>query len=498
MSEPRIFWKMLAYSVVVIVAAILLFWLSALAFIEESHRAAVLPAFRTAAILVGCLGLIASLIFARFVTRRVTLPLGQLEESVRRASKGDYNAPVVGGTPLPGIERLAEAVEGMRSLLKGSIDAERADRQRLGSILASMQDGVIALDHGSRILEVNRIASVLLGIGPNDLGRPLGEVVRNPQFLQLFKLGKDAHASGETETTASPPRILNLLVSPLKIAGESEPGVVFVVQDVTELRRLETVRRDFIANVSHEIKTPLTAIKGYVETVLDDAEMPPAITKTFLEKISSNAERLMGLTNDVLTLARVEAYDDEEQSERYRPDDYVRNAASALEDKARAKEHTLEILMDAAGAEVLGDAKSLEQALYNLIDNAINYTPNGGHIRVSSGIEGENYVTAVTDNGIGVPEPEVNRIFERFYRVDKARSKHAGGTGLGLAIVRHISVMHGGSVEIESVPGKGSTFRMVIPLAEHEARRRAATRSSRYPRADVPMIRPRPLRTPLR
>jgi len=237
------------------------------------------------------------------------------------------------------------------------------------------------------------------------------------------------------------------------------------------------VRRDFVANVSHELKTPLTAIKGYVETLIDGAMDDARVSGQFLGKIHDNAERLCNLTNDLLTLARLEA-EQGETGERYSPDDRVQRVFKALEDKAGKKSITFELQLGAASARVDGDADSFEQAVLNLMDNAINYTPSGGKVRVITSAGSAGYSVSVADTGIGIPESEQHRIFERFYRVDKARSRDAGGTGLGLAIVRHVALMHRGTITLQSRTGEGSTFTLTLPLSQQGGTPNDSARSS--------------------
>lgn len=461
------FWRFFSGAAALSVSAVLITWLAFHSLDPSPERDAALDVLAKTWFYIVGVGLFASAAIAGWLAGAVRRPLSELESAANAAASGEYGKLLPTTAAPEEISRVGRAIDAMRTQLQGSIDEVRADRQSLASVLASMQEGVIACDASSRILQVNRAAGLLLGVSATDIGRPLGEVVRNPDIINAIAAGLTKPTASETELPGSPPRVLQLQSAPLTLPNGA--GAVLVVHDVTELRRLETVRRDFVANVSHELKTPLTAIKGYVETLLDGAMDDKGVAQQFLEKTQSNAERLCNLTNDLLTLARLEALDGPSHDERYVPDERVRRAAQALEDKARAKGLTLDVQTNAARARIEGHADSLEQAMYNLIDNAINYTPQNGKVTVASREDNGQYQVAVSDTGIGIPETEQHRVFERFYRVDKARSRQVGGTGLGLAIVRHVALMHEGTVSLTSRVGEGTTFTLAIPLAREQS-----------------------------
>ena len=248
-------------------------------------------------------------------------------------------------------------------------------------------------------------------------------------------------------------------------AGEKPSGAIIVLHDVTELRRLERIRQDFVANVSHEFKTPLTAIQGFAETLLSGALEDPRNNRRFLEIIRDHAARLARLTDDLLKLARIEAGKLEVQFHPVAVMDLAERCAETAQLKAGQKQISLEIEIATDLPAVRGDANLLRDVLQNLVDNAIQYTPQGGRILVSAAVKEREVVITVADTGIGIPLSDQERIFERFYRVDAARSREAGGTGLGLSIARHIVEVHGGRLWVESEIGAGSKFSFSIPLA---------------------------------
>jgi two-component system phosphate regulon sensor histidine kinase PhoR len=266
------------------------------------------------------------------------------------------------------------------------------------------------------------------------------------------------------QTTHSGERILEIHASPLP--GEKErSGAVLVLHEITELRRLEAVRRDFVANVSHELKTPLTAIRGLVDTVKDDPSMDHEMRQRFLGRLGTQATRLAALIGDLLSISRLESGERPSEQERIDLREVAQTAISGMAAQAESAGLTPRSEMPDTPLPVLGDRLVLEQAVGNLLDNALKYTPAGGEVRIRTRQEGNHVVVEVEDTGIGIEPRHQERIFERFYRIDKARSRDLGGTGLGLSIVKHVVLSHRGSVEVESEPGHGSIFRIRLPLA---------------------------------
>ncbi|HEX9750876.1 MAG TPA: ATP-binding protein [candidate division Zixibacteria bacterium] len=343
------------------------------------------------------------------------------------------------------------------------------DRAKLASILSGMIDGVVAVDADARVIHINQTASRLLGAPAiESLGRPVWEITR---ITALAELLADVLATGlprdhEARIVEKPrDRHVALYASPLLDEAGHNAGAVAVLHDVSELRRLEQVRRDFVANVSHELKTPITAIQGLVETLLDDSGTDGPTRQKFLERVRHQSERLSNLATDLLSLSRLEA--DHSLLEPLSLDwrSVITESITALGPLSQKRGVLIRSVLNPLPVEVIGDRETLRQVIDNLLDNAIKHTPSGGQVTVSLSGDRNRATLEVTDTGIGIDPVHQERIFERFYRVDTARSREMGGTGLGLAIVKHVVLAHSGTVTVDSTPGHGSTFRVTLPLA---------------------------------
>jgi two-component system phosphate regulon sensor histidine kinase PhoR len=341
-----------------------------------------------------------------------------------------------------------------------------------------MAEGVVAVDGERRVLHMNAVAGRILGADPAAaVGRPFDTVTRVTEVADALAeaVRTGVGRTREMVLTEFPKdRILEIQTGPIAADPPgTTAGAVVVLHDVTELRRLEAVRRDFVTNVSHELKTPLTAVRGVVETLLDDREMPDSTRDRFLRKLDVQSRRLVGLVTDLLSLARVESRREDLEREPLDFRHVVLESVRAL--TASAEERRLRFVAKLPEAEVpvRGDRASLRLLVDNLVDNAIKYTPESGSVEVRLQRNGTWALLEVQDTGIGIEDRHRERLFERFYRVDKARSRELGGTGLGLSIVKHVVLAHDGDVTFESVPGEGSTFRVRIPLEVAAPRSRA-------------------------
>ncbi|RLG20427.1 hypothetical protein DRN74_05540 [Candidatus Micrarchaeota archaeon] len=344
-----------------------------------------------------------------------------------------------------------------------------ARQRELEAVLASMAEGVIAVDVNERLVALNRKAAVLLDIDPGATGgRFIQEVIRSSRLQELIQeaLSSDEPIEGEVRIYGDPERILEVRGTGLKDGRGRKIGALVVLNDVTRIRHLETVRRDFVANVSHQLRTPITAIKGFVETMRDGAVDNPKEARRFLDIIARQVNRLQAIIEDLLMLARLESRGEEARLQRTLTSiaEVTKEVLEATAPKARDK--NIRLLLD-GDKEVLApvNATLLSHAIMNLLDNAIKYSDPGTTVRVSVRREGESVKISVTDQGCGIEKRHLERIFERFYRVDPTKSDNLGGTGLGLAIVKHIAEVHGGSVEVESKLGEGSSFTLVLPAA---------------------------------
>lgn len=431
-----------------------------------------------ASIVILIAGIAVSFVFSRMLAGRIE----QLKDFSRRVASGNFR-PVQFAGPRDEIADLADALNETAARLDATIQSLSGERNRSSAILRSMVEGVGVIDARERLIFFNRAFAGILNLDVEESeGRPLIEIIRNSQLLALIRkaLQGQEGLQGDIAMGFVQQRSFSVTAAPVNpldpVAGKDTPGrpaeggkpsgAVVVLHDVTELRRLERVRQDFVANVSHEFKTPLTAIQGFAETLLSGAIDDPNNNRRFLEIIREHASRLARLTDDLMKLARIEAGKLELQFSAVN----LADLADACEEiallKASRKQIALEMDVPATLPPVRGDANLLHEVLQNLLDNAVQYThPGGGTIHVSATVRERDAVVTVADTGIGIPLAAQERIFERFYRVDAARSREAGGTGLGLSIARHIVEAHGGRIWVESEVGVGSRFSFSIPLA---------------------------------
>ena len=397
--------------------------------------------------------------FSRSFTRRI--------DRLRRFSEGLVES---GGTG-----RLVADAEDELGVLARSLDRAAGQHrelvERLGlesarrdAILSSMVEGVLAVDDELRVIFCNQSFARAVGVTSAVTERmPLLELVRDPELLDTLTEGL---ASGKPtkrrlEISMAAGRAFEVQVAPL--VAPSHRGAIAILHDVSDIERLERVRKDFVANVSHELRTPLTAIRGYAETLLDGALDDQENNRRFLEVIRAHSIRLNNIASDLLTLSELESGQSSAEGERIPLRAALESALNTVEAEARIREVTIHS-GPMEEAFLLGDRMRLEQALINLLDNAIKFNRPGGEVRVSAdSAEGNRVRVSIADTGVGIPSDDLSRIFERFYRSDKARSREMGGTGLGLAIVKHIVERMKGSIEVESTLGKGSTFTLIFP-----------------------------------
>lgn len=382
------------------------------------------------------------------------------EEGVRLPSAPIREADVLGDV----LNDLARRLEERH----GDVARQRTEQD---AILASMTEGVLAVDTAGRVLTLNPAASRIFGMtGVPYQGRALTDVVRNPDLLRFVeRIDRDGGPAETQLTLGAGARARHLRVGGTRLAsrGGRRLGTVVVLSDITRIRALENVRRDFVANVSHELKTPVTAIKGAADTLLEGAGDDAVARARFLAIIGRQSERLAALISDTLSLARVEQQVDTGAAARM-SEAPVREvfaaAEAACEPQALAREVTVAVDCP-ADLSARMDPPLIEQAVVNLLQNAIQYSPQGGTVTLHGAAKGNECVVEVIDRGPGIAPEHLPRLFERFYRVDPARSRELGGTGLGLAIVKHVCLAHGGRATVESTPGVGSTFRIHLPAA---------------------------------
>jgi two-component system phosphate regulon sensor histidine kinase PhoR len=406
--------------------------------------------------------LAAAIVFFLF-SRSVLSRVHRLKQFTERAAAGDF-APLEREREHDELADLADALNRTVAGLGQNIRTLTDERNRSSAILGSMVEGVAVVTADERILFCNWAFEQILELPDgSSQGRTLVEALRQADLVALVRqaLSGVEELTGEVEVGTVRRRNFSVTAAPVRAAGAN--GAVMVLHDITELRRLERVRRDFVANVSHEFKTPLTAIQGFAETLLSGALDDKANRKRFVEIIREHARRLARLTDDLLKLSRIEAGRLELEIRPVRVEALVSGCVETTRLNAQARGLEIQVDLQKDAPAVRGDGAQLGEVLQNLLDNAVQYTPAGGKIEVKARSNGQGVTFTVTDTGIGIPESDLERIFERFYRVDAARSREAGGTGLGLAIARHIVEAHGGRIWVESAIGQGSRFHFSIP-----------------------------------
>jgi two-component system, OmpR family, phosphate regulon sensor histidine kinase PhoR len=416
-----------------------------------------------AAVLLLALLLVVSALMARFTARG----LSELNEIARRMVDGDLEAR----SGLEGEEQLPALGRTLDKLAKGlssSMQELRGERDRMAGILEGMQEGVILLDAKRRIVVLNSALREMLLLPADAVGKPLLEVVRNAELRDLFDM-----AAGEDEPTTQEVEIGNIKPRRLLVRVARMPGtarqLVAVFVDVTEVRKLESMRRDFVANVSHELRTPVTAIRSAAETLIDGAATDPAASAAFIGIIDRNAQRLQQLVEDLLDLSRIESRGFRLSLEPTDLKPIFSQVMGLFRERASKKNVGLEERASGELPKVRADRRALEHVLTNLIDNAVKYCGPGTHVWVSVTTTADALTVNVGDDGPGIDERHLPRIFERFYRVDAGRSREVGGTGLGLSIVKHLVEAMGGSVSVESQLNRGTTFSFSLKRVVSEA-----------------------------
>ncbi len=358
----------------------------------------------------------------------------------------------------PGLEELSNAVRALTAALQERLLEVESRRAELAAVLERMTDGVLIADAAGRIQLTNAAAARLFET-PAPLGRTVAEVLRHHHLIETWRLAQE---SGEEQNAAvefpNRQKFLQLFVLPDRQTG----GSLLLVQDLTRVRRLETVRRDFISNVSHELRTPLASLKALTETLRDGALEDPEAARRFLARIETEVDALTQMAAELLELTRIESGQVPLERGAVEPARLLEAAAERMRAQAERAGLTLRVETPADLPPVRADASRLEQVLVNLIHNAVKFTRPGGEVHLSAAVEGTVVRFAVRDTGVGIPAEDLGRIFERFYKADRARS--GGGTGLGLSISRHIVEAHGGRIWAESEEGRGSIFYFTIPL----------------------------------
>ena len=408
-----------------------------------------------------------ALLLGFFVARGFAKPLTAMTTIAESMSDGNYDQRVSINRK-DEIGSLAGALNKMARSSRERMETIALDNNKLLAILAGMVEGVVAVDRSETIIHLNEAAGRILDILPQeDIDRRIWEATQSQELCQVISeaLNEETEIRKKLQIiTGSTNQIVEVHASPFRDAAGGLVGVVAVIYDVSELERLENIRRDFVANVSHELKTPITAIRGLVETVINDKKMSPENHRNFLLKTMDQTIRLSTIVTDLLALSRLESVGIDLTREPIDLREVVNSSMRALLPVSEDKGIQIESHIPDEPIQVLGDREALYQSFNNLLDNAIKYNSRNGNVWLRLHKEDGNAVIIIRDTGIGIEPLEQHRIFERFYRVDKARSRQLGGTGLGLSIVKHTTLSHGGQLSVESTPGTGSTFQISIPL----------------------------------
>ena len=413
------------------------------------------------------LAVVCSLFLSYIIAHLTSRPLRNMASAAALIGRGDFGCriPV---TSRDEIGELAAVMNEMTAKIEDQMGKISAEKNRLDTILRGMGEGVIVTDGTGNVTLANPAFRSIFTLGEDIEGRSLIEITRQPAMNNALQKVLDSREEIVEEMAVMVPYEKHMLTHWVPLGEQGELlGAVAVFHDITDLKRLENIRKDFVANVSHELRTPVSVIKGFAETIIKEGEaLSPEKKLQFIGIIHNHAERLANLISDLLTLSRMESGVMELEPLPVSIENAVTRAFRLLEAKAIAKGITLvasSSLQDTPP--ILADSSKLDQVLINLLDNGIKFTPAGGSITVSAASHGDQVRIDVTDTGVGIPPQDIPRIFGRFYRVDTARSREMGGTGLGLSIVKHIVQAHGGTVSVESTPGKGSTFSVTLKKA---------------------------------
>ena len=411
------------------------------------------------------IGLLISLLLSFLLSKTMVGPIEKLTAGAEKVAAGDFESRLpVESTDEIGI--LTGTFNEMASVLQQTLAAVENERTKLDTLFLHMTDGVVAFDHTGKLIHRNPAAVTMLG-------RTLGEDSRYDQLFgslypmeQILALRRPDYAEAQQVVGD---RMLELYLAPFS-SDQEKGGVLIVLHDVTEQHRNEERRKEFVANVSHELRTPLTNVRSYAETLRSaEGDIPQEMENSFLDIIISETDRMTHIVQDLLTLSRLDAGNTEMRFAPFSFRESVENVCRANAMEARRRGHTLTCTLAEDMPEIRGDRQRLEQVVTNILGNAIKYTPDGGHIAVTGGGSGRSVWVEVADDGIGIPEKDRDRIFDRFYRVDKARSRESGGTGLGLSIAKEIVERHHGSLRLVPREGQGTTIRLVLPIDPNRA-----------------------------
>ena len=405
------------------------------------------------------LGLFIAIVLSFLLSKTITTPIERLTKSAKRIAEGEFEPLMVSETK-DELGTLTSTFNAMATTLQQTLRSVEAEKNKLSTLLVHMTDGVVAFDMRGRLILMNPTAEKQLNTTYDDTH------TFNKLFGKLLKtsLGEVRAVSPSTILQFDADIVdkkLRIFIAPF--GGRDDGGIITVIHDITEQARLEDARREFVANVSHELRTPLTNVKSYTETMLDDEDVPRETEKRFLRVILNETDRMTRIVKDLLTLSRMDYDKMDWNFTRFSPSILLEDVIDAMLKDAERHNHVLTLDVGGALPDMVGDRERIEQVVINIVSNAIKYTQDGGRVQVSATAVDGLMTIVVRDTGIGIPEEDVPRLFERFYRVDKARSRERGGTGLGLAIAREIVEHHRGTIQVDSKFGQGTTVTITLP-----------------------------------
>ena len=402
-------------------------------------------------------GLVISILLSFLLSKTMIIPVQRLTEGAMRVAEGDFSRRIE-VTSRDEIGVLTDTFNDMARQLRDTLRQVENERNKLDTLFLHMTDGVVAFDRDGQVIHSNPAAEGMLGrpIGPDTTYKELF----GDQYSLEEAMAAPDHLEGEVRVGD---QVLDLLLAPFD--RERQGGVLVVLHDVTEERKNQEMQREFVANVSHELRTPLTNIRSYAETLSDSAgDIPPAMEKKFLGVILNESDRMTHIVQDLLTLSRFDSGRDELKLSWFSFEGAVQDLYNAVYMEAQRHSHTMKLCVEPGLPQVRADRERIMQVMMNIVSNSIKYTPDGGQIQISAGQNGSRVWMQVDDNGIGIPAADRPRIFERFYRVDKARSRQSGGTGLGLSIAKEIVDRHEGALELVDRNGPGLSVRMELNI----------------------------------
>lgn len=409
------------------------------------------------------MALVITVVLGYFIAKSITEPINDLTVKTERMASGDFDQ-LVEVRSNDEIGELASMFNYLRLELKGSISKLTREKNRLDIMFANMADGVMLVDRTGKIVHANQVMSNIMDISYDELlNYNYNEMIKDldsEYTLECIKEKDLEHGNSNIEINLS---VYNMRYGLIKDESGEVDGMIIVFQDITEQQKLDNMRKEFVADVSHELKTPITNIKSYAETLLN-AEVEADMRKTFLTVIDDECDRMARIVRELLQLSNFDAKIVNWKKEHIRLNEFIEKVYFKIKISADEKNQTITINKCSDRAEVFADSDGLEQVLLNILTNAIKYTEDGGKIEISTVKKDRNIIVSVSDNGIGIPESDLKRIFERFYRVDKARARELGGTGLGLPIAKHIVESHGGQIFIKSEYKKGTTIDIILPI----------------------------------